>query len=110
MTHAAVVSAGLSWFLVFLALLLVMFVYTVIRIPPQATGAHAHTACATGAPRPRATALRAGTAGQPGDAGYPARRAADPAPGQAVIHWPKVSGEPPWGPAPQPPGLGPLGS
>jgi hypothetical protein len=53
MTHAAVVSAGLSWFLVFLALLLVMFVYTVIRIPPQATGAHAHTACATGALRPR---------------------------------------------------------
>jgi hypothetical protein len=35
------------------------------------------------------------------------RRPRDPAPTvQEAAHRPKVSGEPPWGPAPKPPGLG----
>ncbi len=35
------------------------------------------------------------------------RRPRDPAPtGQEAAHQPKVSGEPPWGPAPSHPGLG----
>jgi hypothetical protein len=49
--------------------------------------AHAHTARATGAPgHATATGYRAPSwhRGPPGDAGYPARHAADPAPGQAV--------------------------
>src|SRR2546429_5890001 len=61
-------------------------------------------------PRPRATELPAGAAGQPGDADNPARHAAGPAPRQAVIHRPTVSGEPPWVPGTKAAGAGPLGS
>jgi hypothetical protein len=98
MTHAALVNDGLYGLLVFLTLLLVMFVCAVIRMPPEP--ACARSARAVGAPatpRPRVTTLAAGTAGQPGDASYPARHAADPLPGQTVIRRPTVSSEPPWG-------------
>ena len=63
MSHAALVNDGLLWFLVFLTLLLVMFVYAVIRMPPEPAPrtARAHTA-------------RAHTARVPGDATATGRR------------------------------------
>lgn len=51
-----------------------------------------------------ALAFLGGAAGQPGRTKYAPRHVAGTEPGRATIRAPKVSGRPPWGPAPRPPG------
>lgn len=89
------------------------------------TYANEGTGCAAAAHAAMAGPLPASAqSGGTGDVGHPGaavlssqdviyrlevygRRPRDPPPAvQEAAHQPKVSGEPPWGPAPKPPGLG----
>ncbi len=99
-SHAALVKDGLFFFVVLLALLLVMFLYAVIRAPLEAAGPASRPAPEPPTP-PRPDHENpiidwprpwppGGTMGQPDD-GYVGRH--------ANPHGP------PWEPAPKPPGL-----
>jgi len=105
MSHAALVNAGLLYIVVVQPLLLVMFIRAVILAPagPADSPSNLKPKPPEGpvaAPAPRTAALprrqpRAAwpadsTASQPSDDGYSARHA--------------IRNEPPWGPAPKPPG------
>jgi hypothetical protein len=114
MSHATLADDGLLGFVVLLTLLLMTFLYAVIRAPLEPEDSPEPPVIKTlvlspPAPpalparsRPQAAALPAGPAGQYGDASYAARHATAVV---AVIRPPAVSGGPPWGPAPKPPGL-----
>ena len=124
MTHAALTNAALLVFLAFMTLLLASFVGTVIAAspPPPAPAREAPALTVEALPRPAArpsapppplprrrplaTASAAGTASWPAemDAVMP-NGAAMPA--YARVDWLQVSGGPPWGPAPKPPGPDP---
>jgi hypothetical protein len=137
MSHTALVSDGLLLIVAVLTLLLVMFLFAVIRMGPEPADsaglpmpappapeltAPELTAPELTAPRPApgspvppvpparrqlwTSPLPARTAGQSGGTGDAARPEEAPAPRQNVIRPPLVSGSPPWGPAPKPPGLG----
>jgi len=54
-----------------------------------------------------ALAFLGAATGRSGRTKYVARHVAGPEPGRATIRIPKVSGRPPWGPAPRPPGQHP---
>jgi hypothetical protein len=105
MSHAALVNDVLFSFVVFLTLLLVMFIYAVIRMPPELADSPEPPMLTP--PAPPALPVRppprpATLPGQSGKAGYTARHTTAAAP---VIDPPKVSGGPPWEPAPEPPGV-----
>jgi hypothetical protein len=123
MTHVALTNTALFVFLVFMTALLVTFVGAVIAAPPvppaPAREAPALTVEALARPaphppappplprrRPLATAPAADTASWPAevDAVRP-NGAAMPA--YVRVDWLQVSGGPPWGPAPKPPGPDP---
>ena len=124
---------GIFFLVLFLALLLVLFIYAVIRVPPELADsqeqpvldqpeppppvptAPAHQplpvrrprtltppVAASPVPAPAVPAAAAPAFGGPSNGGYAARHATVAVP---VITAPKVSGGPPWGPAPKPPGL-----
>lgn len=109
---------GAFFLVLFLALLLILFIYAVITMPPEAAGSEEQPALDTPAPalpapsapapeplpvrRPRTVTSQPGAFGQSGNGGYAARHATVAVP---VITSPKVSGGPPWGPAPKPPGV-----
>jgi hypothetical protein len=124
---------GIFFLVLFLALLLVLFIYAVIRVPPELADSQeqpvldlpepsplAPTASAPqplpvrrprslappvpapAVPPPPVPAPAAAAFGGSGNGGYAARHATVAVP---VITAPKVSGGPPWGPAPKPPGL-----
>ena len=117
MTHAALINAALFCFLVLLTLLLVTFIGAVIVAPapppnsppPLTVEPLAPPPAQPPAPpaplprrRPLATATAAGTTRWSADTDA----ATDaPIPVYNRIGRPKVSGEPPWGPAPKPPGM-----
>ena len=126
MTHAALMNAVLFFFLLFLTLLLVTFVGAVIVAPSAPPGSGSPEAPAGEAPapagleaptpvhapvpsaplprrRPLTTATAAGTT-RWSDAGAATEA---PPPVYNGVRRPKVSGSPPWGPAPRPPGPDP---
>ncbi len=146
MSHTALVSDGLLLIVAVLTLLLVMFLFAVIRMGPEpadsagppppgpppreltvpeltapeltapelAAPELAAPGPAPGSPVPPVPPARrplwtstspARAAGQSGGAGDAARPEEAPAPRQNVIRPPRVSGSPPWEPAPKPPGL-----
>lgn len=120
----AVETEAIQGFLSFLVLTLLMMIFVIIRVPAPVhrPAAEDGTAAPTLAPpvtpaAPRLTATRsraaaasppsAGAPGQPGrarpvGARYTPRHAPDA--GRGTIRRSKVSGSPPWGPAPMPPG------
>ena len=119
---------GIFFLVLFLALLLVLFIYAVIRVPPELAGSQEQPVLdqpepppsAPTAPAPQPLPVRrprtlappvaaspvpapaAPAFGGSSNGGYAARHATVAVP---VITAPKVSGGPPWGPAPKPPGL-----
>jgi hypothetical protein len=114
---------GIFFLVLFLALLLVLFIYAVIRVPPELADSQEQPVLdlpeppppAPTAPAPQPLPVRRPRTlappvpappvpvfGGPGNGGYAARHATVAVP---VITPPKVSGGPPWGPAPKPPGL-----
>ena len=124
---------GIFFLVLFLALLLVLFIYAVIRVPPELADSQeqpvldlpgpppsaptapapqplpvrrprtlAPPVAAPAVPAPAVPAPAAPAFGGPSNGGYAARHATVAVP---VITAPKVSGGPPWGPAPKPPGL-----
>ena len=119
---------GIFFLVLFLALLLVLFIYAVIRVPPELADSHEQPVLdqpgpppsAPTAPAPQPLPVRrprtlappvaaspvpapaAPAFGGSSNGGYAARHATVAVP---VITAPKVSGGPPWGPAPKPPGL-----
>jgi hypothetical protein len=111
---------GIFFLVLFLALLLVLFIYAVIRVPPELAESQEQPVLDLPAPpppaptapapqplpvrRPRtlASPAPAPAFGGSSNGGYAARHATVAVP---VITPPKVSGGPPWGPAPKPPGL-----
>jgi len=121
MTHEALTNPTLFYFLVGMTLLLVMFLGAVIAAPPSSPGSPApqvlevhalpDQAPAPLAPLPRrpplATAPAAGAGGWSADADNAASDAGGPMPAYDRARRPKVTGRPPWGPAPKPPGPDP---
>jgi hypothetical protein len=128
--RAALGTDGIPFLLGLLVLLLVAMLVAVIRLPPWAgpepdeddqpgrPAAPARPAPAAPARAPRAVRLPgepagaifppsppADAAGQPDQTGYTPRHAPGLGPGQDPARPPKVTGSPPWGPAPRPPGL-----
>ena len=123
MTHAALTNAALFVFLVFMTVLLVSFVGAVIAAPP------APPAPAGEAPAPLTVQPLARPAAQPPSPPLPRRRPLATASAAGAANWStdadaaspngaampaytrvdrlKVSGGPPWGPAPKPPGPDP---
>jgi hypothetical protein len=111
---------AIFFLVLFLALLLVLFIFAVIRVPPELADSQEQPvldlpeppplplAPAGPAPqplpvrRPRTLAPPAPAFGGSSNGGYAARHATVAVP---VITPPTVSGGPPWGPAPKPPGL-----
>jgi len=126
MTHAALTNAALLVFLVLMTVLLVTFVGAVIAAPPalpaspvpeadapltvQALAPPAARASSPPPPLPRrrplATASPAGTASWPADADAASPNGA-PMPAYTKVDRLRVSGGPPWSPAPKPPGPDP---
>ena len=120
MTHAALVNDALVWFLIVMTLLLVMFLTAVILAhcePHSSPAPPRHKASAPPRPlpvrRPPATTpppqplvrrppAAAGWSG--GDDATQEFRALVLM--QNRVEWPKVSGKPPWDPAPKPSRLG----
>ena len=110
MSRATLVNDGLLCFLVLLTLLQVMYIGAAIRTPPATSSPVPPD---TEPPAPATLPLRAplpspSAARRPGG-GYVPRHAAA-LPGLDVIRLdviraPAVSGKPPWGPAPRPPGV-----
>jgi hypothetical protein len=119
---------GIFFLVLFLALLLVLFIYAVIRVPPELADSQEQPVLDQPEPppsaptfpapqplpvrRPRTLAPPVAASPVPAPAapafggssngGYTARHATVAVP---VITAPKVSGGPPWGPTPKPPGL-----
>lgn len=106
MSRATLVNDGLFCFVVLLTLLQVMSIGAAIRTPPPATSSPVPPGREP--PAPARLPLRApppsANAARRSGGGYVARHAAA-VPGLDVIRAPAVSGKPPWGPAPRPPGV-----
>ena len=126
MTHADLVNDALFWFLIAMTLLLVMFLTAVFFAPAEAASCPVsprHKAPAP--PRPRPVRRTPATTPSPPlpVRGLPAAAPTPAAAGwsgadnatqefralvlmQNRVEWPKVSGKPPWDPAPKPSRLG----
>ncbi len=111
MTDATLVNDALLWVLIAMTLLLVMFLAAVVLAPPEPHSSPAqpkHRAPAAPPPlptrRPPASAPTWAAAGWSGanDATQEFRALV---PMQSTVDRPKVSGKPPWAPAPRPPCL-----
>lgn len=125
MSGAALTNDGLLGLILLMTALLMLFLFEIVRLPPQlarpteqpvlnlpeppppAPPAPPVPPPALPSRRPRTHAAvngasRAGLAGLTGNPAPAPRHAAGAPP---VIIRPKVSGGPPWGPAPKPPGL-----
>ena len=125
MTHAALVNTAVLWLLAVMTVLLVMCLIAVILAPAQRPGSamlQGHEAAvppaalpslqspATPSPpspgrQPLATAATAGRHRWPAAAGESAELDAVHPVMTDLIGRPKVSGSPPWEPAPKPPGV-----
>jgi hypothetical protein len=104
---------GIPWLLAFLVLLLAAMLVAVFRLPPETGQGHEADGQAGRVPAapdvsvlPPAAPPAARQPDQTGQTGYVARHAPAPAPPPGAAGPPKVTGSPPWGPAPRPPGLG----
>jgi hypothetical protein len=113
-SHAAVYSEVLFWFVVVLTLLLVMFIGVVVRTPSGAAGSPQPPEFSAPAPRPPPrplfvrwpeAAVPAGAGGRSARAGYRPRHAGALKPELMVAGGLQVPGGPPWDRAPKPPGL-----
>lgn len=107
-------------FICLMTLLLVLFLYEVVRTPPELTGPTEQPVLNLPEPAPPAPAapplepsppparrqqapvFPVAGGGQSENGGYSARHASAYVP---VVSRPKVSGRPPWDPAPEPPDL-----
>lgn len=104
MSHAALVKAGLLYIALVQPLLLVMFVWAVIRAPYGPADSPSH-------PVPEPLAPQFAAPRQPEPAGLPARAtwppigAAGPSGETGYVGRHATQGGPPWGPAPKPPGV-----
>ena len=112
------VNDGLLLLLALMTVLLVMFVYAVITLSPHDA---AHTEPpglnlpATAPPRPaspwlQTAAAPAAAAGQPGHTASPVRDLDALVSAPSAVPRRRVSGRPPWEPAPQPPHPGTVAS
>lgn len=113
-SHAAVYSEVLFWFLVALTLLLVIFIGVVVRTPPGAADSPQPPESSAPEPRPPPrplfvrwpeAAVSAGAGERSARAGYRPRHAGAMKPELMVAGGRQVPGGPPWEPAPKPPGL-----
>jgi hypothetical protein len=126
MSRAALMNEGVLCLVLLMTALLVSFIYQIVRLPPELARPTEQPVLnlpeppppappvpvpprPAGRPRPPLPARRpwpaaslGGAASPPGQAGYPVPGATAAVP---VSSRPKVSGAPPWGPAPKPPGL-----
>lgn len=103
----ALAHQALFWFPAVLALLLVVFLAAIVRSPAYRPGTARQDAADPG--------LAPGTAGEPptgplprrvvGQSGRTARGPGDLTLPHGVVRAPRVSGGPPWDPAPKPPGI-----
>jgi hypothetical protein len=118
MTHAARTDPTLFFFLVFVTLLLVLFIGAVIVAPAAAPDSPAPLAveplppppvqAPAPPPLPRRQPLAGATTASPAHWSADAEAATDaPTPAYRGVRTPNVSGGPPWGPAPKPPGPDP---
>jgi hypothetical protein len=115
-SHAAVYSEVLSWFVVVLTLLLLMiFIGVVVRTPPRHAGSPQPPEHSPPAPPPPPFVRRPQTAGladagaRPARAGYRPRHAEALKRELMAVDRRQASGGPPWEPAPKPPGLADCG-
>jgi hypothetical protein len=113
-SHPAVYSEVLFWFVVVLTLLLVMFIGVVVRTHPGTADSPQppELSAPVPPPPPRAlfvrwpeAAVSAGAGGRSARAGYRPRHAGAVKPELMVAGRLQVPGGPPWEPAPKPPGL-----
>jgi len=110
-SHTAVDSEVLFWFVVALTVLLGMLISVVVRTPPRTVGSPQPPGPSPPAPPqpgpvswPQAAGL-AGAPARPVHVGYRPRHAGGMRPDLMVTGRQQVSAGPPWGPAPWPPGL-----
>ena len=104
------VNDGLLLLLALMTLLLVMFLYAVITLSPEdAIGSEPPVLNLPAPPPPspvgqwsQTRAVPAAAAGQPSHTAGPAWNSDAPVPAPYRVHRPKVSGRPPWEPAPRP--------
>jgi hypothetical protein len=104
------VNDGLLLLLALMTLLLVMFLYAVITLSPEDAIRTEPPVLNLPAPPPpspagqwsQARAVPAAAAGQPSHTAGPAWNSDAPVPAPYRVHRPKVSGGPPWEPAPRP--------
>ena len=111
MSHTAVDSEVLFWFVVALTVLLGMLISVVVRTPPRTVGSPQPPGPSPPAPSqpgpvrwPQAAGL-ADAAVRPARAGYRPRHAGGMRADLMVAGRRQVPAGPPWGPAPWPPGL-----
>jgi hypothetical protein len=113
-SHAAVYSEVLFWFVVVLTLLLVVFISVVVRTPSGTAGSPQPPGFSAPVPPPPSRPLfvrwpeavvSAGAGGRSARAGYRPRHAGALKPELVVAGRLQVPGGPPWDPAPKPPGL-----
>ena len=104
MSHAAVDSEVLFWFVVALTALLGMLISVVVRTPPGTVGSPQPPGPSPAAP-PSPGPVRWPQAAGPARAGYRPRHAGGMRPELMVTGRRQVSAGPPWSPAPRPPGL-----
>jgi hypothetical protein len=126
MSRAALMNEGVLCLMILMTALLASFIYQIVRLPPELARPAEQSVLNLPEPPPPAPPVPAlplparrprpplparrsrpaasvtGAAGPPGQAGHPVPGAAAAVP---VSSRPKVSGAPPWGPAPRPPGL-----
>jgi hypothetical protein len=104
---------GIPGFLAFLVLLLAAMLVAVFRLPPGTGPGQEEDEQSGGAPAgpdvpvlPPPAPPAARWLAETGQTGYVARHAPAPPPPPGAAGPPRVTGSPPWGPAPRPPGPG----
>jgi hypothetical protein len=98
------INDGLLLLLALMTLLLVMFVYAVIKLSPQDAVRTEPPVLNLPAPPSLASPwLQTAAAGQPGHTASPARHLDALPSGPSAVPRRRVSGRPPWEPAPKPP-------
>lgn len=105
--RAALISHGVEIFLLVLVVLLALSLVAIVRLqPPERRSSAEGVGDERGSlPRPVAPVALPRRAGQPSHRSYVARHVPGPLTEQGRHERPKVSGGPPWGPVPRPPGV-----